>query len=50
MEIFIHLIIYIAVSYCGGSSSWINLVEDVRYDLENGRTIYDEDNMELTLR
>lgn len=40
----------IAVSYCGGSSSWINLVEDVRYDLENGRTIYDEDNMELTLR
>ena len=40
----------IAVSYCGGSSSWINLVEDVRYDLENGRTIYDEDNMKLTLR
>ena len=40
----------IAVSYCGGSCSWINLVEDVRYDLENGRTIYDEDNMKLTLR
>lgn len=40
----------IAVSYCGGSSSWINLVEDVRYDLENGRTIYDEDNMKLTLK
>lgn len=40
----------IAVSYCGGSSSWINLVEDVRYDLENGRTIYDEENMKFTLK
>ena len=41
----------ISKSYCGSSSQWVNLVNGVRNELENGRIIYDEvDNKTLTMK
>lgn len=39
----------ISESYCGGSSTWVNLVEDVQSALENGKTLYDEEEKTLSL-